>query len=78
MAYLRSYKRECGVGGCSSSATKELVNSRNASMGLYCTRHATSALRSLSEREKQRDQRDREAFDERTREIKRDHFGMEA
>lgn len=75
MVYLRDCTRKCSL--CDSKATKELVNDRNATMGYYCSRHGGGALRRVQKAEEERAVREREAFDARSGEIRRDILGMD-
>lgn len=47
MAFLRDCTHTCRHPSCTSRATVELVNSRNASNGFYCKRHGAQAVKDL-------------------------------
>lgn len=49
MAYLKDIVHECGEYGCTSRATKQVFNYRNAPMGEYCNRHVQRALKRQQE-----------------------------
>jgi hypothetical protein len=54
-AHLRSLP-DCHQSGCTRPAVKELRNTYNAPMGVYCAKHAPEALRRAQQYE-QRSQR---------------------
>jgi hypothetical protein len=48
-AHLRTLAR-CQWVGCTSPATQELYNGRNAPCGVYCNKHAEPALKRFKAR----------------------------
>jgi hypothetical protein len=49
-AHLRSIVEQCSKPGCSSRATQQLYNARNAPLERYCNQHAKPALAALKKR----------------------------
>lgn len=48
-AHLRSIVRICDWPGCAKTATQELRNTWNAVIGVYCSTHASRALKKFQE-----------------------------
>lgn len=46
-AYSVSIRRDCRQPSCTSAATYEVFNTRNASQGFYCARHRQAAVDDL-------------------------------
>jgi hypothetical protein len=49
------YRRYCVWPHCIRTATQEVFDTRNASQGRYCARHATEALRTLRRQEQEQE-----------------------
>lgn len=75
MARIRPIR--CQSIGCSVYACKEVRGDHEQVIGVYCAKHAESIWRIQRDMEAEAKRAADEAFEARTREIKRDYFGIE-
>jgi len=47
-AYTVALQRRCETSGCPRFATQEVRNTWNATMGVYCAKHASELVRTLN------------------------------
>lgn len=56
MAWLRKFSRRCEKTYCSRAGSWEVVNDRNASLGVFCRKHAEALVEELERKKHDPDQ----------------------
>lgn len=56
MAWLRKFSRRCEKTFCNRAGSWEVVNDRNASLGVFCRKHAEALVEELERKKHDLDQ----------------------
>lgn len=75
MATIR--RNRCRWLGCYAAGWVSVISDRDYVVGLYCARHAETALRAQNAEEARLEAEAEAAFQERSREIRRKYFGVD-